>query len=237
MATHPNIDLPVRLQGYITDPKLVGYQLLTNYEVIYWQCLVGRDAWALYLLLRSYCHQNNPDCNPSIRTLMDVLGLTDRRQLIGREDNTPKRKRTLPGMLDVLQEHQLVVSELIGEGPERRYIFHLQLTPSLLTPDQLACLPASLQKKHAQLVARVAENGRKLEELNAPSLANVKKTLTKKQPTATPTVEFAPAAALESAPEIGPETVSTSENGGGWYCTTPPLVQYHPNNTHLTIPI
>jgi hypothetical protein len=233
MATHPNIDLPVRLQGYVTDPKLVGYQILTNYETIYWQCLVGRNAWALYLLLRSYCHHGNPTCNPSIRTLMEILGLTDRRQLVGRVDNTPKRQRLLPGLLDVLQEHHLIICELIGAGPELRYSFHLQLTPPMLTPDQLACLPQSLQKKHTHLVDRVAENGRKLEELNAPNLGNVKKTLTNNRPNATPAVDFAP----ETAPENVSKNAPNSDDGGGWYSTTPPLVQYHPNNTHLTIPI
>ena len=87
------LDTPVTVEGYVTDPKLVGYQVVTNYEITYWQRLVGRDAWLFYLVLRSFCHKGNNTCHPSIRLLMDILGLTDRRQLIGREDTTLGKER------------------------------------------------------------------------------------------------------------------------------------------------
>jgi len=74
----PNI--PVSIQGYVTDPKLVGYQLLTNYESTYWRALVGNDAWSLYEVLRSFCHEGRNTCNPSIRYLAAILGLKKKKR-------------------------------------------------------------------------------------------------------------------------------------------------------------
>ena len=61
----PPDDAPVEVVGYKTDPLRRGYQILWNYENTYWGALVGRDAWAFYLALRSFCHQGNNTCKPS----------------------------------------------------------------------------------------------------------------------------------------------------------------------------
>ena len=50
-------DIPIAVRGFITDPKFVGYQILTNYESSYWRALMGNDAWSLYEVLRSFCHE------------------------------------------------------------------------------------------------------------------------------------------------------------------------------------
>jgi hypothetical protein len=57
-ATTPpsSVDIPIVVYAYVTDPKLVGYQLLTNYESTYWAPVVGNDAWRLHEVLRSFCH-------------------------------------------------------------------------------------------------------------------------------------------------------------------------------------
>ncbi|MDQ3248159.1 MAG: hypothetical protein M3Q45_03010 [Chloroflexota bacterium] len=164
----------------------------------------------LYLVLRSFCHEGHQTCNPSIKTLMEILGLTDRRQLIGRVDEKGPKKRVLPGLIDVLQEHQLVTAEVRGEGPDLRYVFHVNLTPPLLTSDQLSRLPQSLQKKHEQLLTRVTETARKMAELKTYSPVKVKPTLTNQKTDGTSTIG---ASELETAPNI-------HEKGG--------VVQYHP---------
>lgn len=170
-TTPPNtIDIPIVVHAYVTDPKLVGYQMLTNYESTYWAPVVGNEAWRLYEVLRSFCHQGNNTCHPSINLLLAILGLKDRSVLIGR--SKPKtvqgKDYCYLGLIQTLQNHNLVVAEVVGEGPKMRYIFHVHVTPGLLTNEQLSQLPALLQKKHAELLARCVEDQRKLEAKKRP---------------------------------------------------------------------
>lgn len=165
-----SVDIPIVVHAYVTDPKLVGYQMLTNYESTYWAPVVGNDAWRLYEVLRSFCHQGNNTCHPSINLLLAILGLKDRSVLIGR--SKPKtvqgKDYCYLGLIQTLQNHNLVVAEVVGEGPKMRYIFHVHVTPGLLTNEQLSQLPALLQKKHAELLARCVEDQRKLEAKKRP---------------------------------------------------------------------
>jgi hypothetical protein len=71
------------VRGFATDPKYSGYQILTNYESTYWRAFVGVPAWALYEVLRSFCHNGNNVCYPSINYLLEVLGIKQRRVLTG----------------------------------------------------------------------------------------------------------------------------------------------------------
>ena len=163
-------DIPIVVHAYVTDPKLVGYQMLTNYESTYWAPVVGNDAWRLYEILRSFCHQGNNTCHPSINLLLAILGIKDRSVLIGR--SKPKtvqgKDYCYLGLIQTLQNHNLVVAEVVGEGPKMRYIFHVHVTPGLLTNEQLSQLPALLQKKHAELLTRCVEDQRKLEAKKRP---------------------------------------------------------------------
>jgi hypothetical protein len=166
MSTDPDSDAPVDIRGYITDPKWVGYQVLTNYESTYWASLVGNDAWRLYEVLRSFCHQGNDTCYPSINLLIAILG-KDRSVLIGRGKAkvVNGREYFYPGLIQILQDHNLVIATDNGEeGPKLRYTFHIHLSPGLLSPDQIAKLPKVLQTKHAQLVQRCEEEQKAFEE-------------------------------------------------------------------------
>jgi hypothetical protein len=209
---HSSQDALVEIHGYVTDPKLVGYQILTNYESHYWRRLVGRDAWALYEVLRSFCHEGKNICTPSIRTLMDILGLTDRRQLVGRVDTAPGKERVLPGLIDQLQEYKLAFAEVKGEGPKLRYVFHVNLHPPALSADQVQQLPNTLQRKHEQLLKRVANATSDLSQIEAERTLKPKKTL----------------------------SAATTDGGVVQYHPPlvpyhPPVVQYHPNNTQLIL--
>jgi hypothetical protein len=74
-----------------------------------------------------------------------------------------------PGLIEILQEHKLVVAEVQGDGAQIHYLFHVNLTPGLLTDKQLVSLPALLQKKHAELVERCQQEQQALEAKRRPS--------------------------------------------------------------------
>jgi len=162
-------DIPFSVQGYVTDPKLVGYQILTNYESTYWAPLVGNDAWRLYEVLRSFCHEGKSTCYPSIRLLTVILGLKEKRVLTGWAKTVKGKEYQYPGLIEILQESQLAIAEVRGEGPKMRYIFHISMTPGLLTDKQLAKLPKILQTKHTELLQRCEKSQRELEAKRRPS--------------------------------------------------------------------
>lgn len=150
-------DIPFDVQGYITDPQRVGFQVLTNYESTYWRAVVGTDAWSLYEVLRSFCHANNKTCFPSINLLTAILGLKQRRILTGWETQSAGKTYRYPGLIEILQEHELIIAEVQGEGRLSRYVFHVNLTPGLLTEKQVGTLPSILQEKYAELLKRCEE--------------------------------------------------------------------------------
>jgi len=161
-------DIPFSVQGYVTDPKLVGYQVLTNYESTYWRALLGNDAWGLYEVLRSFCHEGNTTCYPSVNLLLSILGLKQRRVLTGWVTLVNGKEYRYPGLIEILQEHKLAVAEVQGEGPKMRYVFHVNMTPPVLTDDQLAQLPDVLQKKHAELLERCEQALQQMEAKRRP---------------------------------------------------------------------
>lgn len=218
------IDVPIAVQGFVTDPKLVGYQVLTNYESTYWAPLVGNEAWRLYEVLRSFCHEGHNTCHPSIRLLTAILGLQEKRVLTGWAKTINGKIYRYPGSIEILQAHQLLVTEMQGEGPKLRYLFHVNLTPGLLNDEQLARLPSILQKKHAELLERCAAARQELEAKRRPS----------KFP------EHGPFPTTTSPPvEVGAEGGGNLPPGGGNLPSgggnLPP--KQHPiNTTHLTTP-
>lgn len=145
-------DIAFEVRGFATDPKHSGYQILTNYESTYWRAAVGVQAWALYEVLRSFCHNGNNVCYPSINYLLEVLGIKQRRVLTGWSTAVKGKNYTYPGLIEILQNGGLVIAEVVGEGPMQRYLFHVNLTPDLLRPEQVAELPALLQNKHAEML-------------------------------------------------------------------------------------
>lgn len=164
LSSNTSQDIPVEIIGYVTDPKRVGYQILTNYESTYWRALVGNEAWGLFEALRSFCHEGNDTCRPSISLLTDILGVSDRRHITGRVRIVDGKEYNTPGLIDVLQEHDLAVAEVKGKGAKLRYVFHVNLTPGVIPTDQLLQLPSRLQKKHAALLKRVAQEQEKLSD-------------------------------------------------------------------------
>lgn len=171
LQTH---DIPFSVQGYVTDPKMVGYQILTNYESTYWRALVGNDAWGLYEVLRSFCHEGNTTCYPSINLLLNILNLKQRRVLTGWVTSVKGKEYRYPGLIEILQENKLIVAEVQGEGPKMRYVFHVDMTPGLLSDYQLSQLPNVLQKKHAELLERCEQALKKMESKRRPPKVKMK---------------------------------------------------------------
>jgi hypothetical protein len=145
-------DTAFEVRGFATDPKHSGYQILTNYESTYWRAFVGLQAWSLYEVLRSFCHNGNNVCYPSINYLLEVLGVKQRRVLTGWNTEVRGKSYNYPGLIEILQNGGLVIAEMVGEGPMQRYLFHVNLTPDLLRPEQVEQLPALLQSKHAEML-------------------------------------------------------------------------------------
>ena len=167
--TNIALDTPVAVQGYVTDPKFVGYQILNNYESTYWRALIGNDAWGLYEVLRSFCHEGNNECYPSIRLLTSILGLKEKRVLTGWAKKVNGKEYQYPGLIETLQKHGLTVAEVQGEGPKMHYTFHVNLTPGLLSKEELAQLPSVLQKRHEELLERTEKAKQKMEAKKRPS--------------------------------------------------------------------
>ena len=139
-----------------SDPTKHGYQLLYNYDSIYWRALIGRDAWSLYEVLKSFCHaKENVDvaiCTPSLTLLCEILGYKDRRPLLGYERVVKGKTYTYQGLLPILSQNNLVVVHTIGDDTNIRYEFEVILHPTLLTSEQISQLPKSLQARHAALL-------------------------------------------------------------------------------------
>lgn len=171
-TTFPD-DIPVDINDVVTDPLRAGFQILANYESTYWRALVGNDAWGLYEVLRSFCHadkdQKAGTCWPSINLLAAILGIKERRVLTGYQKVVHGKTYTYPGLIEILQQHELLFAREKGEGPDMRYKFDVVLTPRLLTPDQLATLPPLLQQKHAELVERCRTNLDNLKATRRPA--------------------------------------------------------------------
>jgi len=165
-------DTPIEVHGHATDPTKDGYQILYNYESTYWRALVGNMAWGLYEVLRSFCHKQNNVCYPSINLLLDILGLKERRVLTGWIKMVKGKEYRYPGLIEKLYNHKLLVAQVEGEGPKMRYVFHVNLTPALLTAKQLELLSPLLQKKHAELLERCHEAQRTLQNKQRPSKVN-----------------------------------------------------------------
>ncbi len=216
------------VRGFATDPKHSGYQILTNYESTYWRAFVGVPAWSLYEVLRSFCHNGNNVCYPSINYLLEVLGIKQRRVLTGWSTLVKGKNYYYPGLIEILQGGGLVIAELVGEGPMQRYLFHVNLTPDLLRPEQVAELPALLQSKH--------------EEMLRTHFAEMAELASRRRPAKTDATAPLP---LNNVPNDSSSTKNMVEEGGVTNCHPPLTICHTPsdnlshkqhqyNNTQLT---
>ena len=214
---------PAAWPAFSTAPRQVGFQLLTNYESMFWRTLVTNDAWSLYEVLRSFCHDGNDHCYPSINLLMEIMGIADRRILTGRITVVNGVSYHYPGLIDILKHHGLIEVHTQGEGPMRRYDFHVKMTPGRLSREQVAQLPAMLQHKHATLIARQAQ-------------AQTQAESTRQRPPAP--ISPPPAVAFQAGSPLGPEGGGNLPEGGG---NLPegggklPPEQHPGNSTHQTV--
>jgi hypothetical protein len=223
-----NSDIAFEVRGFATDPKHSGYQILTTYESTYWRAFVGVQAFALYEVLRSFCHNGNNVCYPSINYLLEVLGIKQRRVLTGWSTEVKGKSYYYAGLIEILQSAGLVIAELVGEGPMQRYLFHVNLTPDLLRPEQVAELPALLQTKHAEMLQAHYEEMAELASRRRPAKASASVPIPQ-----------------DNVQNNKPSTKNIVETGGMTNCHTPMTnchtpsdnlshKQHQYNNTQLT---
>lgn len=230
-GSDPAQDVSFEVRGYATDPKHSGYQILTNYESTYWRAFVGVQAWALYEVLRSFCHNGNNVCYPSINYLLEVLSIKQRRVLTGWSTSVKGKSYYYPGLIEILQNAGLVIAEVVGEGPMQRYLFHVNLTPDLLRPEQVAELPTLLQTKHAEMLQAHYEEMAEL--------------ASRRRPAKTPPNASIPQEKVQNEDNSTKNIVETVQNEGMTNCQTPmtnchtpsdnlSYKQHQYNNTQLT---
>lgn len=159
----PQADTPIEIRGYVTDPKQVGYQILNNYENLYWATLVGPVAWRLYELLRGFCHGEENIVESTVTFLTAAVSPGDRRALTGRIKRAKGKEYYYPGLIEILQREQLIIAEEVGSGPTMKYLFHVNKTPGLLSKEQVSVLPEIIQQNHENFLARHKEKIRLLE--------------------------------------------------------------------------
>lgn len=239
------------VRGYATDPKHSGYQILTNYESTYWRAYVGVQAWALYEVLRSFCHNGNNVCYPSINYLLEVLGIKQRRVLTGWSTEVKGKQYYYPGLIEILQNAGLIIAEVVGEGPMQRYLFHVNLTPDLLRPEQVAELPSLLQTKHAEMLqahfAEMAELASRRRPAKPAPEATPRATTPANQPPQSRDLPAKSAPPRNNVQNIDNSTKNFVESEGMTNCHTPVTnchtpsdnlshKQHQYNNTQLTDP-
>ena len=154
------IDAPITVETIECDPTRRGYTNIPNYFKYFWAPVLGLKAAATYELLCSFAHGSQTQCYPSVGLLADTLGI-DRHDLTGRmrRDSRPGHcpEYYQKGTFQILAEHDLCRIIIEERHGTRHYRFQLRKSPPLLTAEQLARLPERIQRRHAQLLARCAQ--------------------------------------------------------------------------------
>jgi len=128
------------------DPQECGFVIVSNYALQFWQPYLGPRAFALWLTLRSYAYRLQGGRWPSIRSLADSCMGGHRQGIVGRGDRE--------GALGALEQEGLVRTTVRGSGKQRTYSFEVVESLPLLSPEQVARLPAPLQAAHERFLDR-----------------------------------------------------------------------------------
>lgn len=148
----PADDANLYVQPLDWNPLDAGYIAVSNYFMRFWWPAIGTTAATAYLQLLTYSRPGVDAAYPSLLTLEQTLGI-DRRSLYGRT----LRGTWQPGAFDTLQRAGLLVirHEPAEDIPWR---FFVARRPGLLTPDLVAALPRTIQRRHAEWLARSIPN-------------------------------------------------------------------------------
>ena len=151
-------DPRIHIEALEPDPTRRGYTQIPNYFKYYWTPLIGHKAASVYEMILSFSHGDKDACHPSLNRLCAHLKM-DHRELIGRWRKVKQSGETKEyrerGMLEVLQEYELLFIETYGGSPyTRSYTFKVLKNPPLLTTEHLSGLPKLLRESHRRLVER-----------------------------------------------------------------------------------
>lgn len=159
----PRTEIDVELVEF--DPARRGWVATPHYAIRFWLPLLGRGPWLLWLILRSYGWGGGP-ATPSIATLAATLGCS-RQQLIGRERRRDGRRYWQRGWMEVLRDEGILRWKQDSHG---RYRFYVREVLPLLTPEQVARLPAGLQEAHARWLRQAELDEEAWEQIPISSL-------------------------------------------------------------------
>jgi len=165
----PSTRFAIRLIGF--DPT-IGYVQVTNYELQFWQPLLGNPAFVLWCTLKSFPAAWDPKIRPewpSIQTLADTCAQGNRQKILGRKQR-PGHARMI-GALEVLERERIVWTTRWGEGRETVYTFNVVDHLPMLTPAQAQLLTPRLQERHARRLAQAHANFEEWKQLTFSTLA------------------------------------------------------------------
>lgn len=140
------------------DPTTRGWIQVPAYAIQFWQPYLGPGAFALWQAIRSYAQAG--DAWPSIASLADILANGDKQKLIGRA------ARNQRGWLAILEEERLLWFKRKGQD----YIFRVLDRLPLLTPAQVATLPAKRRAAHDRFLAQAQIDRDEWQQLTLGSL-------------------------------------------------------------------
>jgi len=138
------------------DPRDAGgFTQLTNYDIWFWQPLIGPLPFALWTTLRSFPPAWNVNTTirtewPSIQTLADMCAATNRQMILGRAAR-PGHARMI-GALEILEKERIVWTRKWGSGRDTLYRFNVLNKLPILTPPQVAQLTPRLQARHERKI-------------------------------------------------------------------------------------
>lgn len=145
---------PIEVHPVELEPTRRGFQLTYNYSIHFWLPTLGPATFATWQALISFCYGDKTTCYPSISLLGDMIANGNRKAITGRWRGAGDLRRREEGALEKLEAAALLHVETAFTGPDTRHTFHVVKEPPLLTPVQLAALPASLRRLHARLLIR-----------------------------------------------------------------------------------
>lgn len=135
-----------------TDPTR-QFVPVSIYALRFWQPLLGKDAFALWMTLRAFAWDSKTKAWASIETLADICANGNRHKITGRAASKSRPNPTI-GALDTLQKYNFARVNTTGSENDRRYTFRVLADPPLLTPEQAAQLSPRLQQQHRQWLER-----------------------------------------------------------------------------------
>jgi len=143
-----NPDTGVEIKTASPTNPLKGHIEVSHYAIRFYQPLLGRDAFDLWMIISSYAFEFNvlKKKPPTLKKLAAKLGYSHISPLVGRAQNPPQY-----GLLNILRDYRICNHKIIGHGRGQRQLFdnlkEVDHAP-LLTRKQVERLSKEDQEEH-----------------------------------------------------------------------------------------